>query len=78
MLDISSFVSNLDGETSLVYHGGNRYTITHAPRGFAGYELFVDVMSEDLEEIIDNKSLACGSLSIAISTIEVLERGEEV
>ena len=73
MLEITSFTV---GDSALVYHGLNRYWIFD--HGKNGFELFVDVMSEGLEEIIDNKSFACGSLSSAIATVEAMERGEEV
>lgn len=78
MLDISAFVSNLNGEISLVYHGGNRYTITEAPRGFDGYELAVDILDDDFEDIIETRTYAASSVSSAIATIEAIERGEEV
>lgn len=73
MLEITSFTA---GDSALVYHGANRYWIFDHGRN--GFELFIDVMSEDLEEIIDNKSFNCSTLSSAIATIEAMENGEEV
>ena len=68
MLEITSFTV---GDSALVYHGANRYWIFD--HGDNGYKIFVDVMSDDLEEIIDYRSFCVSSLSSAFAIIEEME-----
>lgn len=56
-------------------YGGLRgvYHVTKAEPGFYGYELHVQELDGDV-----SRTYACSVISVAIASIEALERGEEI
>lgn len=72
MIDLDMMVMS---ESSLVYHGANKYFISQQD---GTYAVDVELMDEYLEKMIGELHFVCDTLSSAIATVESIENGKEV
>lgn len=76
MLDIRSFVvSESKAYKCLKYYGSKHYYIYDSGKSFT---LVVVELYNDCEEKEDATKYVCSSLSSAIATIEIMEKGGEI
>lgn len=74
MLNIANFSKPC--EDILFYEGENHYSIM---KDDCGYTLLVErLVYEGEDTIVETDSYGCGSISVAIASIEALENGEEI
>ena len=75
ILDISRF----DVMDNLLFYEGNEahYSVRKEEPGFSGYVLVVEKLDENGDAYTAG-SYACSTLSVAITSIESLENGEEI